>query len=81
MPKKPAKKPVKKSKSYTCESCKINKVTEERFSLLGKAICFECSDSQSDVMAIQNCDKDGVVEMDFIDSKTFYAYTKTKAEE
>ena len=80
-----AKKPVKpssKSKSadkFTiCELCNENEVSKERIDIIGKAICLECAASDnSQTMAVQDCDKDGVVEMGFVDSKTYHTYSKS----
>jgi hypothetical protein len=83
MAKKPVKLPskiVKKEKEsvkITCEICKINQVSKERCELIGQAVCLECAGKDnSEMMAVQECDKDGTVEMNLVDSKTFYTYSK-----
>lgn len=70
-----AKKPV--LSKIMCELCNENSVSKERMDLIGNAICLECAEKDhSQTMAVQDCDKDGVVEMNFVDSKTFNTYAK-----
>ena len=78
-PVKPSSKIVKKENEsiITCELCEINQVSKERCELIGQAVCLECAGKDnSQMMAVQECDKDGTVEMNMVDSKTFYTYSK-----
>lgn len=82
MAKKPITKPVsikkeKESKKIICEVCNENTVSKERFEFIEKAICLECAEKdQSETMAVPDCDKDGTMELNFVDSKTFHTYSK-----
>jgi hypothetical protein len=68
----------KKSDKIICEECGVNVVSNERFKLIGRAICGECSDKgQLEIMAVNDCDKDGVSEFNLVDAKTFHAYSST----
>jgi hypothetical protein len=78
MAKKPSKPLSKKKKDIICEICKKNVVPQERFELIKKKICIECAElDNTHIMAVQDCDKDGVTELSFVDSKTYNAYAKT----
>ncbi|CAK0760622.1 hypothetical protein CCP1ISM_90032 [Azospirillaceae bacterium] len=83
MAKKPVAKPSSKTKEtkeikkIICELCNTNQVSKERFDVIGKAICLECAEKdQSEMMAVPDCDKDGTMELNFVDSKTFHTYSK-----
>jgi hypothetical protein len=88
-----AKKPLSKSFSKTktkkkkvieieiiCEMCEKNVVPKERFELINKKICIECAElDNTQIMAVQDCDKDGATDLSFVDSRTYNAYAKNGA--